>query len=53
MDEHDLAHKHLVAENCVNAQFCVNDYKKLRPKLRQALILCNRSHNAMAEPDLK
>ena len=26
---HDIAHKHLVAENCVNAQFCVNDYTKL------------------------
>ena len=33
--DYGIAHKILVAENCVNAQFCVNDYTKLR----QALIL--------------
>ena len=37
----DKAHKHLVAENCVNAQFCVNDDTKLGKdtKLRPVLIL--------------
>ena len=40
-EENDYAHKHLVAENCVSAQFCVNDYTKLRPVLILALILCN------------
>ena len=37
--DYGIAHKHLVAENCVNAQFCVNDYTKLR----QALILRHAS----------
>ena len=33
-----------MAENCVNAQFCVNYYTKLGPKLRPALVLCSHWH---------